>query len=176
MENVPREPNGRPSRSGIAHEAPDKLALDTRRRMLGLKRDDAKDQKAGTFIGYLSMIGPRDGVSQAQYEGAQQYLKLREAYKRAVKSPDALYDDMATNSTGDEAAYEAWAKSVIAERDTLHRQIQEAQNESRENLWAALQYVVIDGQTLHHMVGATRVLCNVFVRHFRIGAQNVRAA
>lgn len=176
MEDVAREPNGRPSRSGIAHEAIDKLALDARRRMLGLKRDEAKDQKAGSFIGYLSMIGPRDGISHAQYEGAQQYLRLRESYKRAVKSPDALYDDMATLSTGDEEAYEAWAKSITSERDSLHQQIQEAQNSSRENLWAALQLVILDDQKLHHLIGATRVLCNVFVRHFRIGAQNGRAA
>jgi hypothetical protein len=170
-----REPNGRLSRSG--NPSPDKLALETRARRLGISVDKAKDQKAGTFIGYLNMFGSRDGLSDEQYEGAQSYLKLREAHLRALQAPGAIYDPEALGGAGDDPdAYAAWVKRVVSEREEIHRQIQEAQNYSRDNLWAALQLVVIESQHLHHMIGATRILCNVLARHFGSGAQNRRAA
>ena len=51
MENAAREPSGRISRSGIDHGPADIVALDARRRHLGVTKDQAKDQRAGSFIG-----------------------------------------------------------------------------------------------------------------------------
>jgi hypothetical protein len=172
-----REPNGRPSRSGIDHGSPIDAPLKARARRLGISEDKAMDQKAGSFIGYLNIIGPRDGLSDAQYEGAQQYLKLRHRVARAIQSPDAIYDPDAIAGGGqDPEAYARWCKDVLAEDKAIRSQIQEAQNYSRDNLWAALQYVVIDGQAMHHMIGATRILCNVFARHFKTARDNRRVA
>lgn len=172
-----REPNGRPSRSGIDHGAPIDAPLKARALRLGISVDKAMDQKAGSFIGYLALIGPADGLSEAQYEGAQQYLKHRERVSRALQSPAAMYDPEAIGGDGmDPDAYARWCKEILEEDRTIRRQIQEAQNYSRDNLWAALQYVVIGGMELHHMIGATRVLCNVLARHFKTAVENRVAA
>jgi len=170
-----REPNGRLSRSG--RESIDRLALDTRARHMGIGKDQAKDQKAGSFIGYLNLIGPRDGLSDAQYEGAQQYLKHRQRVARALLSPAAIYDPEAPAGEGiDAEAYASWCKDVLDEDETLRQQIQAEQNYSRDNLWAALGLVVIEDKPMHAMIGATRVLCNVFARHFKTAVENRHAA
>lgn len=162
----PREPNGRLSRSCV--EPIDKLAIETRARMLGLPESEKKNQKAGTYIGYLSLLGPRDGLSQAQYEAAESYLKLRAAYLRAIKAPGALYDPEAPGGYGtDPEDYARWCEGVKAEYNDVRRQIQEAQNYSRENLWAALDTIIIKDERAYHMVGTTRILCNVLARHFK---------
>ena len=169
-----REPNGRLSRSGS--EPVDRLALETRARHMGISMDDAKDQKAGTFLGYLALIGPRDGLSAAQYEGAQQYLLLRASYLRAIGSPAAIYDPEAVATGIDADAYAAWCKRTRAQYEAVRQDIQEAQNYSRENLWAALQLVVIEDKPMHAMIGPTRLLCNVLAHHFGQSVKNVRAA
>ena len=172
-----REPNGRLSRTGIVHEPADKLAIDTRVRRLGLAKDDAKDQLAGSFIGYLSMMGAADGLSRAQYEGAQAYLTFRDRYMRSVQSPGAMYDPEAIGGTAlDPEAYAKWCASLEAERDTLQKAIQAEQNYSRENLWAALQIVVIEDQHIHHLIGATRLVCNILARHFKTNGEKRKAA
>lgn len=163
-----REPNGRLSRSGIDYGTAHIEPVETRARQLGITPEQAMDQKAGSFIGYLNLIGSRDGLSEAQYEGAQQYLRLRQRVARALQSAAAVYDPEAPMGEGvDQDAYEKWCKDVLEEDRTVRKLIQEAQNYSRDNLWAALQYVVIEGQAMHHMIGATRILCNVFARHFK---------
>ncbi|MBZ9807679.1 hypothetical protein [Mesorhizobium sp. ESP-6-2] len=174
----PREPSGRVSRSGIDSEAPDKTAISVRVRMMGITEDQAKDQKAGSFIGYLNMIGPRDGLSDDQYEGALEYLRFRERLLRAIKSPAAIYDPEARGSGDGEIseAYEKWCKSTVQEWTALKQAIQGEQNYCRGNLWAALQYVVIEDKPMHHMIGETRLLCNVFARHFKTMQENRHAA
>lgn len=172
-----REPNGRLSRSGVDHSVAHVDPVEARARRLGIPASQAMDQKAGSFIGYLNLIGAQDGLSEAQYEGAQQYLQLRQRVSRALQSSAAVYDPEAPMGEGaDPEAYERWCKDVLAEDKTVRNHIQEAQNYSRDNLWAALQYVVIDGMELHHMIGATRVLCNVFARHFKTVRENRHAA
>jgi hypothetical protein len=169
-----REPNGRPSR---AKSPPDSVAVENRARRLGISAGNARDQKAGTFIGYLSMIGPRDGVSQEQYEAAQSYLRLRAAHLRAIQAPGAIYDPEAIGGAGmDPEAYAKWVRHIEGQYEDVRQQIQDAQNATRENLWAALDLVVIRGEELHHMIGATRVLCNVLARFFASGASSRRAA
>ena len=146
--------------------------------MMQITEDEAKDQKAGSFIGYLNMLGPKDGLSEAQYEGAMDYLRLRERLLRAIKSPAAIYDPEARRSGDGEIseAYENWCRATVQEWKDLKGEIQAAQNYCRGNLWAALQLVVIEGQHMHHMVGETRVLCNVFARHFKTMTENRHAA
>jgi hypothetical protein len=172
-----REPNGRVSRSGIDHTTAHHAPIKVRAQQLGISQEKAMNQKAGSFIGYLNLIGPRDGLSEAQYEGAQSYLTFRQRVLRAIKSPEAIYDPEAVGAGGDiTEQYEDWCKETLEEWDDLKKQIQTEQNGSRENLWAALQYVLIEDQRLHHMIGATRVLSNVLARHFKTAQTNRRAA
>ena len=172
-----REPSGRPSRSGRDHPPAYEASIQPRAHRLDITEDQAMAQKAGSFIGYLNLIGPRDGISDGQYEGAQQYLRLRQRVAPALQSPAAVYDPEAFPGPGDDPeAYARWCREALAEDKEVRRQIQEAQNYSRDNLWAALQYVVIEGQHMHHMIGATRVLCNVLARHFKTVRDDRRAA
>ena len=170
MEDAAREPSGRVSRSGIDHGPADVVALDARRRHLGLTCDQAKDQKAGSFIGYLSLLGPIDGLSNQQYEAATNYLGLHNAYLRAIGAPGRVLD----GETGIPAsevtdAYIDWVidtKEVYAD---CRKAIQAAQNENRRaNLWAALDLCIIQDQAHHHMIGDLRVVCNALARFFRV--------
>lgn len=170
-ENAPREPNGRVSRSGIDHGPADVVALDARRRHLELTKDQAKDQKAGSYIGYLNLLGPRDGLSDGQYEAATNYLGLREAYLRAIGAPGRVVDGEAGGASSSDVsdAYIDWVidtKEVYAD---CRKAIQEAQNQHREaNLWAALDLCIIQGHHMPHMVGDLRLVCNALARFFRI--------
>lgn len=170
MMNVAREPSGRVSRSGIDHGPADIIALKARVRHTGLPIDLAKDQKASSFIGYLSLIGPRDGISGNQYDAAVEYRDLRNAYLRAIKAPGAEYDSQVAGASEGEIsqAYEDWCDRTIKTYGECRKAIQEAQNASRENLWAALDLVIIQDQRLHHMIGSTRILCNAMAKFFRI--------
>lgn len=170
IEGAAREPNGRVSRSGIDHGPADVVALEARRRHLGLTREQAKDQKAGTYIGYLNLLGKRDGLSNDQYEAACQFQSLYRAYQRAIQSPGRLLDgDGGMASAEITEAYEEWAKRTKTAYDECRSAIQEAQNEQRQsNLWAALDLCVIQGHHMPHMLGDLRILCNALARHFRI--------
>lgn len=169
MENAAREPNGRISRSGIDHGPADVVALDARRRHLGLTKDQAKDQKAGTFIGYLNLLGPTDGLSNAQYEGAINYINLREAYLRAINAPGRVVDGAAGIPTTEiTEAYEDWVRGTKETYTACRDAIQEAQNEHRGcNLWAALDYCIHQDQRVNHMIGDLRLLTNALARFFR---------
>lgn len=170
MEGVAREPNGRVSRSGIDHGPADVVALDARRRHLGLTKEQAKDQKAGSFIGYLNLIGPDDGLSDRQYEAATNYLNLRQAYLRAIKAPGFLVDGETGIPASDVTdAYEEWVMDTKEVYADCRKAIQEAQNENRRaNLWAALDLCIHQDQAMYHMVGDIRLLTNALGRFFRI--------
>lgn len=168
MEIVYREANGRASR---AKEPADKLALENRARRLGLSLMDAKDQRSETFIGYLAILGPRDGLSDIQYRGLVQYLDLRNDYLRAIKAPAALVDNKIVGRSGDliSPEYVEWCKRVAEAYDWARKAIYAAQNENRTaNLWAALDLCIIRGEHHHRMIGDVRTLGNVMVRHWQI--------
>jgi len=166
IEGVAREPSGRISRAAPA----DVVALDARRRHLGLTKEQAKDQKAGSFIGYLNLIGHVDGLSDHQYEAATNYNGLHNAYLRAIGAPGRVIDgDAGTPAPEVTNAYIDWVidtKEVYAD---CRKAIQEAQDENRHaNLWAALDLIIIQDQHLPHMIGDLRLLTNALVRFFRV--------
>lgn len=167
LDVVYREPNGRASR---APDPADKLALETRARQLGLTVVQAKDQKAGTFIGYLAMLGPVDGISESQYQAALQYIALRGDYLRSIKAPNAYVDSEGMNGGGDFVSdpYIEWCETTRRTYDEVRKRLQSAQNADRtENYWAALDLCIIRDQHMHHLIGATRCVCNVLARYFQ---------
>lgn len=162
-----REPNGRASR---AAEPADKLALETRARRLGLTLIQAKDQRAETFIGYLAILGRRDGLSESQYEAANQFLSLRSDWLLSKKVPNAVVDNGAAGMPSDHVsdAYIQWCADVHERYENCRKAIHAAQAEHRcDNLWAALDLCIIQGQRFDHMVGSIRLLCNALVKFFR---------
>lgn len=167
MEVEYREPNGRASR---AAEPADKLALETRARRLGLTVIQAKDQRAETFIGYLAILGPRDGLSERQYEAATQFLRLRGDWLLSKKAPNALVDREGGGTPSEVISpeYIDWCAKVDARYKACRLSIQESQGVYRtENLWAAIDLCIIQSQHLLHLTGATRIACNALVKFFQ---------
>lgn len=167
IDNVPREPNGRASRS---EDPPNLVALAARVRRHGITLDQAHDQKAGSFLGLLYMRGRVDGLSEAQYEAAMKYQEIRRDYLKANQIPDATRDNGVRGSSGDTISdeYIRWCQKANARYGAARRAIQEAQNATRaENLWSAVHLVIIEDQHHDAMIGATRVVCNALARHFQ---------
>ena len=163
-----REANGRAARS---HEPADKLALETRTRRLGLTVIQAKDQRAETFIGYLAILGSRDGLSESQYEAATQFLRLRGDWLLSKRAPNALVDRERGGGNSNDVIspeYEEWCSKVDSRYKACRNAIQESQGIYRtENLWAAIDLCIIQGQHLHNLIGATRIACNSLVKFFQ---------
>lgn len=162
-----REPNGRASRSA---EPADKLALEARARHMNLTLTQAKDQRAETFIGYLAILGPVDGISERQYEAFNDFLKLRNNWLMSKKIPGATYDNEGRGGGGDFVtdAYIDWCQDVHEDFTACRRAINEAQNENREaSLWAALDFCVIGDARLYDRIGDIRILGNVLAKFFK---------
>lgn len=166
--NVPfREPNGRASR---AEDPIDRLAVQMRAKMLGISEERARDQRAGSFLGYLAMLGRADGLSASQYEAALQFREVRNEYLKAIKAPNAIVDNQSSGRPGDAVSddYIRWCAKATARYAAARKAVQEAQDATRsENLWAALDLIVIQEQPIFHLVGATREVCNALALHFR---------
>lgn len=164
-EAVCRETNGRASR---AAEPADRVALMARARHTGLTLVQAKDQKAENYLGVLNMLGARDGLSDKQYQAALAFRNLYQSYQKTLHSPEAYYDSKSGVPTEYASKeYIAYCASVKEEYNEARRQIQSEQGVHRhENLWAALDYVILRGEAFPHMVGATRIVCNALARFF----------
>lgn len=170
IENMPREPNGRISRSGVHHEPADIVAIEARMRHTGLSKDKATDQKAATFIGCLNLMGRQDGLSDDQYDALVSFLDLRVDYLKAIKAPDSTRQSGSMGNGSDEITdeYIRWCSRARERYTECQRAIQEAQNENRtENLWAALDYCAIRGARHDYMVPALRIAANALHRFFR---------
>ena len=186
--NVEREPSGRVSRS---REAPNKLALEVRARMLKITVEDAKNQQAGTFLGRLHMAyeewrkseksnprgrpQPAESLSTAQYHALLTAEEAHNDFLKAVGAPGARYE-MHFGSSGDEDGHARWCNAAKIRwhgkdmRGGIVGAIHEAQAQERQqNLWAALDLCVFQGQWLTHMIPTLRTLGNALARHHTRG-------
>jgi hypothetical protein len=174
--NVIREPNGRVSRKH--QEPPSKLALEARARMMGVSMEAAEDPQTAEWIGKLhrryqdwrrgaasSECQPSMSISSTQYDAIKSYRLLRNDYLKAIQAPGAVYDG-GGRGLGDEDAANTWARYMTSKYDAARKAIQEAQNGSCFNLWAALDHCVIQEQQMPHMIGDLRVLANALATHF----------
>lgn len=160
-----REPNGRASR---AKNPAAKVVLENRMKRYSLTREQAIDPKAETHIGRLSLKGKYDGLSEDQYDAAQKFLALRNDYRRSLLSPGAYYEAKGLKTPEDDLTdYIAWVKRVSKHYKEAMHAVEEAQfDNSHENLFAALQYVIIGDMDLPHLLGPTRMVLNALCRHF----------
>ncbi|WP_254473243.1 hypothetical protein [Bartonella sp. B1098] len=157
-----REANGRISRAKEPREAIDKLAIEMRAKRFGLSLHEAKNPLAGSYIGRLCLQGV---LTQEQYDTAQQYLQIRNNYLCAKGFPSAIYDEMPSSS--DEAARDKWVKFATEQFLNTQEAIKEAQHLYRQyNIYAALQYLVIEDQELPHLVSSLKIALNVLQKHF----------
>ncbi|MCZ2159306.1 hypothetical protein NPX99_08665, partial [Bartonella sp. 220] len=157
-----REPNGRISRAKSPREAVDTLALETRAKRFGLTLQEARNPLSGTYIGRLYLQGV---LTQDQYDAAQKYLQIRNNYLCAKGLPSAVYDDVSTNT--DPNSLEQWVEKATHHYQAVQDAIKEAQCLYRQyNLYAAIQYLVIEDQMLPHLVSSLRVALNALQKYF----------
>ncbi|WP_375640526.1 MULTISPECIES: hypothetical protein [unclassified Bartonella] len=157
-----REPNGRISRAKTPHEPMDKLAIEMRAKRFCLTIEEAKNPLSGTYIGRLYLQGE---INQDQYDAAQKYLEVKNDYSCAKGLPSAVYDKMPSSS--DETAKEKWIKFATEQFSNMQEAIKEAQHLYRQyNLYAAIQHLVIENQTLPHLVSSLRIALNALQKYF----------
>lgn len=163
-----REPNGRVSRAKGPKEPIDKLAIEVRARRFGLNFNEAKNPMAATYIGRLAMKGAANGLSQDQYDAALQFLKIRNDYRCSLLSPGAFYEKTGqTMNVDNMQEYTDWVLRARQRYAKAMKAIQEAQfDNGHENLYAALQYVIINDVELDNLLGAARMVLNALARHF----------
>ncbi|WP_375697143.1 hypothetical protein [Bartonella sp. AP14QHHD] len=157
-----REPNGRISRAKIPREPIDKLAIEMRAKRFGLTIEDTKNPLSATYIGRLYLQGV---INQDQYDAAQKYLEVRNNYLCAKALPNAIYDDF-TPSLNEEAKKQ-WIEKTTHYYEAMKEVLKEAQCLYRQhNLYAALQYIVVEEQSLPYLVNSLCVVLNALHKHF----------
>ncbi len=157
-----REPNGRISRAKTPREPVDQLAIKMRAKRFGLTIEDAKNPLSGSYIGRLYLQGE---LNQDQYDAAQKYLEVRNDYLCAKAFPSAIYDKMPSSS--DETAREKWVEFATEQFVNTQEVIRDAQCLYRQyNLFASLQYLVVEDQYLSHLVPSLRIALNALQKYF----------
>ncbi|WP_375693326.1 MULTISPECIES: hypothetical protein [unclassified Bartonella] len=157
-----REPNGRISRAKTPHEPMDKLAIEMRAKRFGLTIEEAKNPLSGTYIGRLYLQGE---INQDQYDAAQKYLEVKNNYLCAKELPNAIYDNFTPSSN--EEAQKRWIERATHCYEETKEVIKEAQHLYRQyNLYAAIQHLVIENQTLPHLVSSLRIALNALQKYF----------
>ncbi|CAK02309.1 hypothetical protein [Bartonella tribocorum] len=158
-----REANGRISRAKALREAANQLAIEMRAKRFGLTLYEAKNPLSGSYVGRLCLQGV---ITQEQYDAAQQYLQIRNDYLCAKGLPNAIYDEMP--SSADDKARDKWVSFATEQFINTQEALKEAQCLYRQyNLYAALQYLVIEDQMLSHLVNSLRVALNVLHRYWK---------
>ncbi|EJF77531.1 hypothetical protein MCQ_01501 [Candidatus Bartonella washoeensis Sb944nv] len=157
-----REPNGRISRSKTPRESIDKLAIAIRAKRFGLTLQEAKNPLSGTYIGRLCLQGQ---LTQEQYDAAQQYLQIRNNYLCAKGLPSAVYDEMPSST--DDKARDKWVEFATEQFLNMQEAIKEAQCLYRQyNLYAAIQYLIVEDQMLPHLVSSLGIALNALQKYF----------
>lgn len=182
--NAPRTPSGQKSRSKAAREwittqterAAMEPALSARQRLFGLSEADAREGKAGSVVGRLVL---NKVLRQDQYDAAVEYLKVRNAYQRAVGAvPDftqppepgrpPAVDKYGRILTPEEAwqEFSERAKKWHASMMKVVAAVMVAERSPDPS--AALDAFLVRDRHDPRLLGALRVSLNALGRHFGI--------
>lgn len=162
-----RTESGRISR---AKEPADKLALEVRAKMAGISIVEAKDQKAESFIGVLSIRGPsHGGITEEQYRALIGYRDLCQEHARALDTPGShIKGEGGTGGEFDLDRYARWSSGVKERYDRMRRAIYHAQEiHAGDNLWGALDVCVRQDLRMWHSVASLRLAANALAKNFR---------
>lgn len=146
--------------------------LDARVKMHNLTPEQARDQRAGSYMGRLAMLGMKHGgISKKQEAAGIQWLEEKHAYMSTIAAPksDAAFDPTRTPGRS-HAENEAWAVRCKNKHRQARVAVQEAQNTLglKSNLFAALHLIVEQDKELPHMIGDLREVLNVLGVHYGI--------
>jgi len=166
---VKRTASGRKSRAHDAYQEHVE-AIATRMRVFGLTEQDARDQKAATYVGRLYLTGEfgKKPHSDVMWDAAQSYIAAYEQFQRAVKSPDALRTGVGGGDQGESENYARWCVAAIRKWEAMQDAIRVEQcvfANRGTNLFAALDYLVLRNQEFPHMVGDMRIALNAVAHH-----------
>ena len=177
-----RERNGQISRKdrpqrivdGLDQEQRETLSigLTARERVLGVKPQHNRDQKAGSAIGRFCLNGH---VTQIQYDAAMLYIESRNRNLRAIDAPPGP-GAVDLNATHGRAVAVENAGQFIKWRQE-HRAavcaVQEKQNEIRlmGNLFGALDLVLFGDVELDLLLGDLRTALNALVKFYKLDAR-----
>lgn len=167
-EGVERTPSGQISRA--KRERADIVALQTRARHADITLDQAKDQKAATFIGILMIKGVKaGGISSDQYDALEKYEAARQDFLRAINAPGAgIAAEGGGGGSEISDGYIRWCSSARQRWDEILQALRLEQEGNRtDNLVGALNACVSQGLRLPHLVGSLRIAANCLARHFR---------
>ena len=165
--NVKRTKSGRASRAGAVPANME--AILTRMRIFGLSEQDARDQKAATFVGRMNLMDKKALISDAQYDAAIAYLDLRDKYLRAIGAPDASKQSGGATAGMSTDQHSSWCATQKAKFDGAVEAVRFEQglHENRgANMYAALDYIVVRDEQHWHLVGDCRLALNALAHHF----------
>ena len=180
-----REPNGRRDRKLLEMEKlldleaeqreAVSVALEARIRVFGVDTRTARDQMMGSFIGRLCIMGQKGGagISQAQYNAAQSYLRDRNAWQRAIGAkPD--YEEARPESQG-LGDYEDFCRRAKARWADIRSEITDLMVEVNDPAIAdSLDKLVVRDLEYWPYVGALRLVLNRLDKFY--SAEGRRAA
>ena len=153
-------------------EPADRVALEARARHTGLSIDQAKDQRALTWYGVLTIQG---ALSQEEYEGLERLRALKNKY-RAVMGVPGRDTDGAQGGNGGEVDPRHIQAIKDAHEDMMDdlRRVQCAA--PGRNLHAVVDYVVMRGERHTSMAGDLGYLATWAAQFFGTNAGVRRAA
>lgn len=168
MANVPREPNGRPSRA-VASARSYRDAIAVRARQFAISEDEARDARSGSVIGRMAMHG---AISADQYRAANRYIEVRHAYLRAIEvKQDFRQPPPDVESDCD---HESFCRMARSAHDRMQDALSELCLEMRSPApRAALDVFIQRDVYLQELEGDLRTALNKLSRHFFGGLKNV---
>ncbi|AQX21139.1 hypothetical protein Bcsk_004810 [Bartonella sp. CDC_skunk] len=135
-----------------------------RAKRFALTIEEAKNPLSSTYVDRLCLKGK---LNQEQYDAAQKYLEVRNNYLCAKGLPNAVYDERPV--TSDDGAREKWVQKATNYYQAMQEIVRETQCLYRQhNFYAALQYLVVEDQTLPHLIGSLYVVLNALYKHFTV--------
>ncbi|QEE11726.1 hypothetical protein MNL13_01525 [Bartonella krasnovii] len=146
----------------VRQDPVNQLAIEMRAKRFCLTIEEAKNPLSGTYVGRLCLKGV---LTQEQYDAAQKYLEVKNDYSCAKGLPSAVYDEIPSSS--DETAREKWVEFATEQFSNMQEAIKETQHLYRQyNLYTSLQYLVVEDQTLPHLVNSLQIALNAPQKYF----------
>lgn len=149
--------------------------LEARQRLFGLTPDEARDQRAGSFIGRLCLSGT---ITRTQYEALCAWEDSARQNSMVIAGPkgDAAMDPNRVQGRGGDEIDGVSAR-IRQRHMAAVKAVQDKQLELRgtANLFAALYECVQRDREHHHLLGDLRAAANALARHYGLEARRAAA-
>jgi hypothetical protein len=172
---VPRDSKGRIERryydgnDMTAREARS-VAIQARVRVFGISPELASidaQVNAGSVIGRMRLQG---SLTADQWDALDWWLRQRDAYLRAILAKREGSSGAGPGNGGEDTdGYAEWCEDKIKLWDEIRDVIQDMANETRAQLFAALDYIAVKDIYLPHLEGPLRYAANAIHRRFLQG-------